>query len=370
MALREEAGWHATHAAHYGHERWEDLVVALHREHEHLCYLNQFVPADELELVSQDYSLEQTRVPGAFHFRLPDDPDQQYRVIDNSDETAIFVDRVREKKSEVELLSKVEPGEELSPFAYLEGATLMAATALEVEVGDRVLDACAAPGGTSLVLASALFSRLCSRGQSLPQDVTGLLVCNEVSKARASRLQQTLRSMLPPTLFDPKACPMGARVVFTSADMGTPHNSAERNGPYDKILLSAPCTDDRSMLRGTSAGGLARWSAATAKVSAERQVKWLHNALWLLAEGGLLVFVSKALSPEECDGVIERLMLKVRGTFDLEVLPLEERLCRMVPNLAAESTDWGARIMPDKTFFGPLYFSRIRLLKRSHQAAH
>jgi len=180
-------------------------------------------------------------------------------------------------------------------------------------------------------------------------------------------MQQALRMLLPWQLFDLQASATGqaAHVVFTSADIGTPLNAAERLGPYDKILLGPPCTNDRQLVRSS----LEKWSSSTAKVSAERQLKWLHNALWLLKEGGLLVFFSKALSPEECDGVVERLLLKVRGTFELEVLPLEESICRIVPGLAAESMDWGTRIMPDKTSFGPLYMSRLRLLRRTHVAS-
>merc|ERR1719284_2261436 len=109
---------------------------------------------------------------------------------------------------------------------------------------------------------------------------------------------------------------------------------------------------------------MARWSAAaTGKVSSERQLKWLSNALWLLKEGGVLLFCSSALAPEECDGVVERLLQKARGSFELEVLPLEEDLCAMIPSMAAEPTEWGTRIMPDRTPYGPVYFSRLRLLR-------
>merc|ERR1712048_1531776 len=108
----------------------------------------------------------------------------------------------------------------------------------------------------------------------------------------------------------------------------------ERSGPYDKILLDAPCTADRQLLRG-GAGKLDTWSAGMTKVSSERQLKWLFNALWLLKEGGMLVFCTTALAPEECDGVVERLICKASGKFELEVLPLEEFICRMVPSTAA-----------------------------------
>merc|ERR1711953_1642503 len=125
---------------------------------------------------------------------------------------------------------------------------------------------------------------------------------------------------------------------------------------------------DRHLLRSGDVGKMKGWSAGTMKVSSDRQLKWLYNALWLLKEGGILLYCTTALSHDECDEVVERLLVKSRGSFQLEVLPLAEEICRMVPFLAAESTDWGIRIQPDRTPFGPIYFSRIRLVQRTHHS--
>lgn len=225
---------------------------------------------------------------------------------------------------------------------------------------------CAGPGGKGLVLAACLFAKRCQ--EDLLPELFGRLVLNEASKPKAARMQRIVADFLPPLLFD-KARPKGPHVIFTAADASTPSNTMERNGPYDKILLDAPCTNDRRLLREGPSGALARWSNGTAKVASEKQLKLLYNCLWLLKEGGVLLYCNSALAPEECDGVIERLLLKVRGTFEVEVLPLEERVCRMVPGLAAESNDWGTRILPDRSPYGPIYFSRLRLLRRTHEAA-
>ncbi|CAJ1423113.1 unnamed protein product [Effrenium voratum] len=359
MALRGEEGWHAAHAAAFGQERWQELALAMERDHEHLCYLNPFLPASEMEVIQQDYSLEPSSVPGAYDFMVPENWERQFPVVDASDERHLFVDLVRPERHELELRG---PGEELAPFVLAEGAALIVASALQAEEGDHVLDACA-NGTTSLVLAGGMFKR-CPRGQALPQNLQGKLVCNEMVKAKAQTLQAILRSLVPWRLFDTQAsiAGHGPRVVFTSVDMATPSNAAERLGPYDKILLGAPCTDDKALLRG--AGASRTWSAATAK--AGRQLKWLHNALWLLREGGIVLYFNRALSAEEGDRVIERLFKRVEGTFDLEVMPLEELVACLVPGLAAEPTDWGVHIMPDRTSFGPMFFSRIRLVRRMH----
>jgi len=84
-------------------------------------------------------------VPDAFHFHIPDEPEKQFRVVDSSDETALFVERVRESRDEVEVLG-VDPEDSVSPFAFLEGSSIIVARALQAEEGDRVLDAVCGTG--------------------------------------------------------------------------------------------------------------------------------------------------------------------------------------------------------------------------------
>jgi 16S rRNA (cytosine1407-C5)-methyltransferase len=357
MAQRAEEGWHAAHKVNYGADRWETLHESLHRDVNHLCFLNPFLPAEAQTRLQEWHKLERTSVLGGFSFEVPEDSQKQLRIADCSTDSTIFV--------EVPPPAQDPEHTGLSPLLFIDGASIIVALSLRVCDSDQVLEVCAAPGGKSLVLASAMFGRTITQ-EARWSDTRGRLVCNEVSKSKASRLQRTLREFVSPSLFDTGHL-HGAHVVFTSAEAGTPSNSMERNGPYDKILLDAPCVCDRRLRRGSGAE-LGRWSAGKVKVSAERQLKLIYNALWLLKEGGILLYCTTALSPEECDGVIESILLKTRLTFVLEVVPLEEDFCRMVPGLAAEHTDWGTRILPDKTSFGPVYFSRLRLVKRIHES--
>jgi hypothetical protein len=356
-AQRAEEGWHAAHRNNYGIERWETLHIALHRDVEHLCFLNPFLPAEAQARIQSLYKLVPTTVLGAFTFELPAEPQGLLRTADNCDEHNVLV--------EVPPHEQDPESSRLSPFFFSGGANVILAHALNVCESDSVLEMYASPGGKSVVLAAAMFAKAVGQEHVWPA-VRGKLVCNEVSKPKSTRLQKTLRDYLPPALFD-TGHQYGAHVVFTSAEPGTSSNSMERNGPYDKILLSAPCVCDRTLLRGDGVE-MSKWSAGKVKVSADRQLKLMYNALWQLREGGLLVYSSTSLSPAECDGVVESLLMKSRRVFVLELLPLEEDLCRMVPAVAAEHTDWGTRILPDKTPFGPIYFSRIRLIKRIHES--
>lgn len=291
-------------------------------------------------------------IPGCYSFGIPEDPSLQRRVADFSEDTALFVEP--------------SEGAGLIPFFFADGGLVIAALALGIEEADTVLDTSAAPGATSAVLASFLFRRLWL-GREMPENYFGRLVCNEASKSRAARMQETLQAYVPACLLDSNR-PRGPHVVFTSTELGTTSNTVERYGPYDKIFLHGPCTDDRKLLRGF-ASGLANWTAGAPKAAAERVLKALYSALWTLKEEGVLLYYSTALSHEECDGVMERLLRKSMGKFELEVTPLQEQVGKMIPLAAVENTDWGVRILPDKTPYPPVYLSRVRLLRRTHEAA-
>jgi len=339
------------------------LKEALHRDIEHLCVPSPFVSAAVSATVRVDLALQETSIPMACSFDIPGHGCTALRckAMDSGDEHAIFAEWA--PRDDLGGTFDVAP---LVPILFLDAASILVAHALDAQPEERVLDACAAPGGKAFVLAAAMFGGTCLQG-GIEKNTRGRLVLNDASKKRANRMQSALKEYLPPLLFDAGGV-YGPLVVFSSADAGTPCNTMERHGPYDKILFDAPCVCDRQLLREGDTGKLGSWSAGTIKASSDRQVKWLSNALWLLKENGVLLYCTTALSYDECDGVVQRLLTNARGTFELDVLPLMEDVCRMVPCLAAETTDWGTRILPDKAPIGPVFFSRIRLLRRTHHA--
>lgn len=292
---------------------------------------------------------------------------ESYSAIEEcDDEVTIFVAHGR-SRGDAAPVGKVPGAVPLAPFFFIDGASAIAALALGAGMEEDVLQMCAGSGGKGLVVASYMYKQ--GFDHTDPTNVArfrGKLVLNEVCKRRASLLQRVTSEFLPPALWDRSHS--DPSVVLTSVDPGTQHNTMERHGPYDKILLDAPCTDDRLNLRQASSGAMSTWCAGRARTAAERQLNLLGNALWWLKEGGVILYCTSALSCEECDGVIERLLVKARGDFEIEVLPFEDRICEMVPGYAAEPTDWGVRILPDRTPYGPMYYSRLRLIRRCHDA--
>ena len=143
-----------------------------------------------------------------------------------------------------------------------------AAPWLDVQSGQRVLDACAAPGGkTGHLLEIA------------DVDVTAL----DVDAARLARVQQNLDRL-------------GLAAQLLQGDAAEP--GAWWDGqPFDRILADVPCSasgvvrrnpDIKWLRRADDIAGFARQQAA------------ILDALWpLLAHGGKLLYVTCSIFPEE-----------------------------------------------------------------------
>ena len=146
----------------------------------------------------------------------------------------------------------------------MDSASIFAARSLRLPSEGRILDACAAPGGKSLVLASLMGSR--------PVTGAGLsLVANELSADRRRRLRDVLDRHLPRELR--------ARVLLTGRDAAAMCRSYQ--DAFDAILLDAPCSSERHVLSqaGARSGGggrgdgaaLVEWSPARIRGLAARQ---------------------------------------------------------------------------------------------------
>ncbi|CAK9038166.1 mitochondrial (NOL1/NOP2/Sun domain family member 3), partial [Durusdinium trenchii] len=226
---------------------------------------------------------------------------------------------------------------------YLDGASAVAAAAMNVEPGSSVLDLCAAPGGKSLMLASTMFAG----DQPLQTHDPGRLVCNEMSRPRLQRLHRVLSSFLPAEMLSSGAT---GRVTITNVDAASIvcPLQLQRLAPFDYILIDAPCTSDRHLVHQGTA--LAHWAAGAVKANAERQLELLRCASALVKPRGILLYVTCALSETENDGVVQK-FLKKGGFLPEAVQDLTGK---------GDQTNFGVLILPDRTPFGPMYIARLR----------
>ncbi|MDO5409273.1 MAG: RsmF rRNA methyltransferase first C-terminal domain-containing protein [Lachnospiraceae bacterium] len=176
---------------------------------------------------------------------------------------------------------KARPGRhvwhEAGLYYIQEPSAMSAAELLGALPGERVLDLCAAPGGKSSQLASAM------KGE-------GLLVVNEIHPARAKILSQNMERM-------------GVRNVLVCNE--TPARLADRfEGFFDRILCDAPCSGEGMFRKDENA--VSEWSPEHVQMCADRQFSILLEAERMLKPGGRLVYSTCTFAEEENEGVIER----------------------------------------------------------------
>jgi 16S rRNA (cytosine967-C5)-methyltransferase len=159
--------------------------------------------------------------------------------------------------------------------------------------GKRILDACAAPGGKTAILA-----------ERNPE--AQILAC-DVSARRLDAMRRTL-------------APLGDRVHFQQRDAAT----AGLSPVYDLILCDVPCTGTGTIGRNPEI----RFRVNMEEIERQhaRQVRILSSALDGLAPGGRLLYSTCSLEPEENEAVVAE-ALGQRGEFRL--LPLAEEIERL-----------------------------------------
>jgi 16S rRNA (cytosine1407-C5)-methyltransferase len=232
----------------------------------------------------------------------------------------------------------------LKPY-FLDAGSVEAARTLRLPPGEKstndtndtnikILDACAAPGGKTLVLACRAAAELAPG--------TFTLQANELSDARRARLAANLDEHLSPELR--------SQVTVTPFDAAKMASRENLRGTFDAILLDAPCSSERHVL--ASSEHLARWTPARPRQLAQRQWALLSACFLLLKAGGSLVYATCSINPGENDGVAARLPRKYKDA-------VPDKLDIDKPSIdGAEETEYGVMLLPDKTASGPMYISR------------
>ena len=219
-------------------------------------------------------------------------------------------------------------GDGLAKPYMMDRASVLAAASLKLPDTGTLLDACAAPGGKSLVLASRMGAGV-------------RLLSNELSAERRRRLVNALDEHLD----DEKRRRVSVS-GFNAAEIGGRKSEWNR---FDAILLDAPCSSERHVIR--SAKALAEWSPARPRSLSRRQWALLSAAFLLLRQGGSLVYATCALTHEENDGSVSRLFSKYSDEIELDEPDFPE----------GEKTEFGRLILPDSSDgMGPMYIARFR----------
>jgi 16S rRNA (cytosine967-C5)-methyltransferase len=172
-------------------------------------------------------------------------------------------------------------------------ATRHAVDLLDPQPGERILDACAAPGGKAFLIAAALGS-------------AENLLCTDSNEKRLPRLRENLERL------------HAGQATIAVHDWTKPAPT-EWHGTFDGILLDVPCSNTGVIRRRVDV----RWRLQAPDIDkiAVTQRKILENALPCLKPGGRLVYSTCSIEAEENLGQVEKFLadhpeLKLTATRD------------------------------------------------------
>ncbi len=171
------------------------------------------------------------------------------------------------------------PGFAAGDVSVQDEAAQLAASLLDLKPGLRLLDACCAPGGKT--------------GQILEtQPELATCVALDVDNRRLARVRENLNRLQ-------------LQANLMQGDALQPQSWWD-GVPFDRILLDAPCSAT-GVIRRHPDIKLLRKAADIATIAATQQD--LLQALWpLLAPGGLMIYATCSIMPEENEQQIARFM--------------------------------------------------------------
>ena len=163
-------------------------------------------------------------------------------------------------------------------------STLLAVRMLDPQPGERILDACAAPGGKATFIAQKIGS-------------SGLVVARDISEPRLQLVKENCLRL-------------GFKTVET--DLAEEPKLKFR---FDRILVDAPCSNTGVMSRRVDL----RWRIRAEEIERLKvqQLELLRKAAAQLAAKGTLIYSTCSLEPEE-NGELVRSFLAAEPGFKLE----------------------------------------------------
>ncbi len=211
------------------------------------------------------------------------------------------------------------PGFAEGAVSVQDAAAQLAAGLMDLRPGQRVLDACAAPGGKTCHMLE------------LQPDLAMVAVDQEAS--RLERVTENLRRLQ-----------LAATLVC--ADAGAPARWWDGQ-PFDRILLDAPCSATGVIRRHPDIKALRRPDDIPALAQTQHA---MLEALWpLLQRGGRLVYATCSVLPQENAAQIERFLAE---HADAEAIPIETAWGR--------AAGVGRQVLPGESGMDGFFYACLR----------
>jgi NOL1/NOP2/sun family putative RNA methylase len=216
-----------------------------------------------------------------------------------------------------------------------EEISLLPPLVLGAKPGEKVLDLCAAPGNKTARIA-------------LSMEDAGLLVANEPKVGRLASLCDLLNRL-------------GITSVAVTREDG--RTIPEEAGPFDRILVDAPCTSEGTTRKGGRKPGQGPASFRLRMSRIQRGL--LKSALRLVKPGGVVVYSTCTYAPEENEAVLSAIAENIAA---IEPIALPEGLSSAPGVRSWEGHDYrpdvdnAVRLWPHHNDTGGFFVARLRRL--------
>lgn len=199
-------------------------------------------------------------------------------------------------------------------------AAQLAAVLLEAAPGERILDACAAPGGKSCHILEL-------------EPAIAELVAMDIEEARLLKVSENLERL-------------GLRATLLVADAGALPPQLEP-ASFDRILVDAPCSATGVIRRHPDVKLLRREDDIHSFAEQQRRIL---DGLWpLLKVGGTLLYATCSIFKEENSEIMRKFLSDYPGT---ELVP--------VTGDWGQPTRHGRQLLPSPTGPDGLFYARLR----------
>lgn len=201
------------------------------------------------------------------------------------------------------------PGFEQAACSVQDEAAQFAATLLDLQPGQTLLDACAAPGGKTLHILEA-------------EPELARLACLDISNKRLRRVEENLvragvEFQYDTVLVHQDAEDSSKSVSLVAGDALVTEQWCDESVLFDRILLDAPC----------SATGVIRRHPDIKLLRLANQIETLANlqleilrSLWTkLKPGGRLVYATCSIFPEENTENIARFLTEQTDAVEIKI---------------------------------------------------
>jgi 16S rRNA (cytosine967-C5)-methyltransferase len=177
-------------------------------------------------------------------------------------------------------------------FYIQDPSTLLAVRELGAQPGETILDLCAAPGGKATLIAQLMNNE-------------GRIVAQDVSEDRLKLIQENC-----------------ARLGVVNVEAVSNSSFFILYSSFDRVLVDAPCSNTGVMRRRVDL----RWRISPEEIARLRQTQLdlLQLAATKLKSGGILVYSTCSLEPEENSEIVNE-FLREHQNFKLE------KECQLLP---------------------------------------